>query len=146
MAIHSKRTDLSYGIVPLKKFEGSWRVLLVHHIAGHWSFPKGHPERGESAEEAAKRELEEETGLHVIKLLQKELLEEVYTFTHRGEKIYKTVRYFIALVDGKEYPQLDELFGCEWYSFDEAEKVLSFENTKKLLRKTFTILKKIQGD
>jgi len=142
MTIRSKRTDLSFGIVPLKKFEGAWRVLLVHHIAGHWSFPKGHPEEGETPEQAAQRELKEETGLHVSCMLQKEPIEEIYTFSHRGEKILKTVRYFIALVDGKEYPQLDELLGCEWYSFDEAEKTLSFENTRKLLKEAQKVLNK----
>lgn len=143
MAIRSNRTDLSFGIVPLKKFDGAWRVLLVHHIAGHWSFPKGHPEKDETPEQTAQRELEEETGLHVTQLLQKEPIEEVYTFSHRGEKIFKTVRYFIALVDGKEYPQLDELLGCEWFSFDEAHKKLSFENTRKLLSEAQEVLSKL---
>jgi bis(5'-nucleosidyl)-tetraphosphatase len=146
MSIHSKRTDLSFGIVPFKKFEGSWRVLLVHHIAGHWSFPKGHPEKEEVPVQTAQRELREETGLHVTSLLQKEPIEELYTFSHRGEKIFKTVRYFVALVDGKEYPQLDELLGCEWFSFDDALKILSFENTRKLLIQAEKVLRTVKGE
>lgn len=141
MIIKKERNDLSYGIVPLKQFEGQWRVLLVHHIAGHWSFPKGHPEEGESPKETANRELHEETGLKVVTFLSEEPLEEKYVFSHQKEKILKTVRYFIAQVDGKEYPQLDELFGCEWFSFDQAREKISFPNTEALLDQTINHIK-----
>ncbi len=141
MIIKKERKDLSYGIIPLKRFEGQWRVLLVHHIAGHWSFPKGHPEEGESPKETASRELHEETGLKVVAFLSEELLEEKYVFSYQKEKILKTVRYFIAQVDGKEYPQLDELFGCEWFSFDEAREKISFPNTEALLDQTINHIK-----
>ena len=136
MIIKKQRSDLSYGIIPLKKFEGKWRVLLVHHIAGHWSFPKGHPEEKEAPKQTADRELHEETGLKVVRFLCEDPLEEQYIFSHRKEKIVKTVRYFIAQVDGKEYPQLDEIFGCEWFSFEEAREKISFPNTEALLDQT----------
>lgn len=108
-------------------------VLLVHHIAGHWSFPKGHAEAGESERETAARELEEETGLHIEKLFDIEPLEEAYVFHHAGRRIEKKVRYFVAEVAGKEYPQLDELFGCDWFTLDDADTKLSFVNTKEIL-------------
>lgn len=126
-------SDMSYGIVPLQKRDGTWKVLLVHHIAGHWSFPKGHRERGESEIETASRELEEETGLTVEKLLDLPPVEETYIFHHAGRRIEKKVRYFVALVGGKEYPQLDELFGCDWFAFEEAREKLTFSNTRDLL-------------
>lgn len=126
-------SDISYGIVPLQKRDGVWKILLVHHIAGHWSFPKGHREEGESEVETASRELEEETGLHVDKLLDFPPLEEAYVFHHAGKRIKKKVRYFIALVSGKEYPQLDELFGCDWFTFEKAREKLTFSNTRDLL-------------
>lgn len=126
-------SDISYGIVPLQKRDGVWKVLLVHHIAGHWSFPKGHREAGESEVETASRELEEETGLYVERLLDFPPLEETYVFHHAGKRIEKKVRYFVALVSGKEYPQLDELFGCDWFAFKEAREKLTFSNTRDLL-------------
>lgn len=125
--------DMSYGVVPLQKRGGVWKILLVHHIAGHWSFPKGHREEGESEVETASRELEEETGLHVENLLDLPPLEETYIFHHAGSRIEKRVRYFVALVSGKEYPQLDELFGCDWFDFKEAREKLTFSNTRDLL-------------
>jgi len=126
-------SDMSYGIVPLQKRGGVLKVLLVHHIAGHWSFPKGHREGGESERETACRELEEETGLYVEKFLDLPPLEETYIFHHAGKRIEKKVRYFVALVSGKEYPQLDELFGCDWFEFDAAGEKLTFSNTRDLL-------------
>ncbi len=124
---------MSFGIVPLQKRHGEWMVLLVHHIAGHWSFPKGHAEEGESERATAARELEEETGLSVERFPSCPPVEEVYVFHHAGQRIEKRVRYFVALVTGKEYPQLDELFGCDWFTFDAAMERLTFVNTRELL-------------
>lgn len=138
--------DMSYGIVPLQKRRGVWRVLLVHHIAGHWSFPKGHSEQGESDVETASRELAEETGLRVETLLDMPPLEEEYVFHYAGRRIKKRVCYFVALVAGKEYPQLDELFGCDWFTIEEAKEKLTFSNTRELLDKVQKQIGGIDGN
>lgn len=59
------KREVSYGIVPLRYMEGGWQILLIRHHAGHWTFPKGHADRGESPQQTAERELREETGLAV---------------------------------------------------------------------------------
>lgn len=41
------------------------KVLLLHYSSGHWDFPKGHIEKGETELETAKREVKEETGLDI---------------------------------------------------------------------------------
>ena len=41
------------------------KVLLVRHNKGHWDFPKGHVEPGETEEQTAKREVKEETNIDV---------------------------------------------------------------------------------
>lgn len=125
--------DMSFGIIPLQKRKGVWMVLLVHHISGHWSFPKGHPEVGEDRKTTASRELKEETGLTVKSFFPMEPIDELYVFHHAGRRIEKTVQYFVAQVEGKEYPQLDELFGCDWFSFEAAHERLTFPNTQKIL-------------
>ena len=42
------------------------KILLVHHNAGHWDFPKGHIENGETEEQTAIREVKEETNIDII--------------------------------------------------------------------------------
>ncbi len=80
-------TDFSCGVIPIV-FDGSGRrYLLVQHHAGHWSFPKGHPEKGESPLSAARRELEEETGIGRVEVLKRPAFEERYVFRKRSGKV-----------------------------------------------------------
>ena len=63
--------DQSFGVVPVRDDAktGEQEFLLVQHQAGHWGFPKGHLEPGETPVQAAGRELAEETGLRRVKLV-----------------------------------------------------------------------------
>ncbi len=132
--------DFSFGIIPLKH-DGEWRVLLICHKAGtFWSFPKGHADPGEEPYLAAKRELLEETGLSVEKLLSDLPIEEAYVF--RGPKglIHKTVSYYIAKVSGVLNLQPEEVEEAEWLSFEEAQKKLTLPQAKEVLRKATEFL------
>src|SRR5438477_6118282 len=88
--------------------------LLLHHIAGHWNFPKGTMEQGETKEETAIRELFEETGLKVDLDTRFEAVSN-YSFAHReyGE-IPKTVYYFVGQTDTKEVMLSHEHTDCIW--------------------------------
>ena len=57
--------ELSSGIVVFFRSKKSIEYLLLKHIQGHWSFPKGHIEEGETLEETAIRETFEETGIAI---------------------------------------------------------------------------------
>ena len=58
--------EKSCGAIVYRKYHGNTEILLIKHInSGHWSFPKGHVEEGETEEETAKREIMEETGIDV---------------------------------------------------------------------------------
>ncbi len=64
--------DESFGIVPLRRNANAWQVFLIQHKHGrHWGFPKGHAESGEMPEDAAARELKEETNLEITAFLIK---------------------------------------------------------------------------
>lgn len=61
------KEDKSFGVIPVFKNDGGeYFFCLVKHRAGHWGFPKGHPDVDESEEETAKRELLEETGINTV--------------------------------------------------------------------------------
>ena len=64
------KREKSCGVLVLRQQEEElYVVLLRHRFGGHWSFPKGHVEAGESERQTALREVREETGLSGIKLL-----------------------------------------------------------------------------
>jgi bis(5'-nucleosidyl)-tetraphosphatase len=134
------KKEFSYGIVPLHFHENKWEVLIIQDYGGHWAFPKGHKESDESPQQAAERELKEETGLSISQFLLDLPLTETYTFTFRGEKIFKTVQYFLALVKGEIVVQEDEIKSCRWAPLKEAEIILSFKEGKNLLKQAVQFL------
>ncbi len=136
------KQEHSYGILPLRKNKksGEWEVLLVLHQKGFWAFPKGHAEPKEKHEETAKRELKEETGLSVVKLLPVEPFTEHYFFRAGGTLISKYVTYFAAEVAGDIKVQHEEIQDCQWFSLAEAKKQITFKESKAILDKFIAIM------
>ena len=92
-AIDDMKREKSCGaLVVRKNGENFDLVLLRHRFGGHWSFPKGHVEAGESERQTALREVREETGL-AIRLLDG-FRESVEYFPKPGVK--KQVVYFLG--------------------------------------------------
>lgn len=107
--------------------------LLLHYPQGHWDFPKGHIESGETEEQAALRELEEETGISDGNLIPG-FREAITYFFQRGENtIHKTVAFFLAGTKTNAVRISHEHKGFKWLSFDSAMKQLTFENARKRL-------------
>lgn len=111
--------------------------LLLQYAAGHWGFPKGHIEAGETEVDAAQREIEEETGI----LMHRQTFHFGFKDTndyafHRGrERVEKEVVLYIVET-GDEPVQLSrEHKDHAWLTFVEAEKRLSFDNTRETLRR-----------
>jgi bis(5'-nucleosidyl)-tetraphosphatase len=114
---------------------GVRRYLLIQHHAGHWGFPKGHPNAGESDEQAARRELAEETGITAVELLAQPVLREQYYFRTRSSLVRKTVTYFIGLVDDPAVtPQDEEVADYAWGTFEQTLARLSFKEGRRLLQ------------
>jgi bis(5'-nucleosidyl)-tetraphosphatase len=127
--------EASFGIIPLMQMDGIWKVLLILHKGGrHWAFPKGRSNPGETPLESAKRELKEETGLEVEKLLQDEPLSERYEFRRKSEIVIKTVQYFPALVHGEVRLQPEEIQDAKWVPLKEAVRHLTFREAKEMCR------------
>lgn len=128
------RHEHSYGIVPLKKKGDDWNVLIVQLHAGHWGFPKGHPDPHETPLETAQRELFEETGLTISKLLTDQTLEESYFFKVKGDLIHKKVTYFIAQVHGQVKIMEEEIRDYKWVPLSEAVNYVTFDQAKTICR------------
>jgi bis(5'-nucleosidyl)-tetraphosphatase len=107
-------------------------LFLRHENGGHWSFPKGHTEKGESERDTAVREIHEETGLRPHFLHG--FYERIYYLTPKGRR--KEVVYFLARVwRPRVRVQIDEISEYRWASYTEARSLLTFENTRLLLDK-----------
>jgi len=121
-------------------FHGS-QVLLLHYEAGHWGFPKGNIESGESEQQAALRELEEETGISQAALIPgfRETIE--YFYRLKGKTVHKTVIFFLAKTQQKEVKISHEHIGFKWLPQKEALKQLTFKNSRKNLEKAISFLK-----
>ena len=129
----------SAGMVVFRKTEQAREYLLLHYPHGHWDLPKGKIEKGESEQEAALRELEEETGLHATILdgFQEAVS---YIFSCEGERIKKTVYFFVAQAEAGPVTLSHEHIGYEWLSYADALKRLTFENARFLFTKAHDFL------
>lgn len=128
------RYDESFGIVPLYRVGDKWKVFLIKHKhARYWGFPKGHAENKETPQEAASRELLEETNLSIIRFLREEAFVERYTFMAEGDRVLKTVSYFMAEVSGEVSLQKNEVSRGVWLLLDEAFKKLTHQEGKTIL-------------
>ena len=103
------------------------RVLLVHRERyDDWSLPKGKLEAGETWEDAALREVWEETGLRCE-------LGEVLGSTHYAPGgSQKEVRWFRMTSDGEPHAT-DEVDEVRWATVDEARALLSYDGERGLL-------------
>jgi bis(5'-nucleosidyl)-tetraphosphatase len=138
---HTVISEISYGIVPLKRDKGEWWVLIIRHLHGSfWAFPKGHPEKGESPLETASRELKEETGLEIVKVLTENTLHESYSFYRGKRHIHKTVIYFLAEVKGEIQLMPSEVEESRWVKLNEASQHVTFPESKSICRQALTIV------
>jgi 8-oxo-dGTP pyrophosphatase MutT (NUDIX family) len=134
--------DYSFGIIPYFYRDKQAHFLLVHHNVGHWSFPKGHKEEGETDTEAALRELKEETGVAVIEVDDSHRFLEHYTWDRDGEMLDKLVTFFLGETTNDSVTILTkEIQNYEWLPYDEALQKLSYPETKQILVEAFDYLK-----
>lgn len=140
--------DESFGVVPVFEGPNGYEVLLINQISKSggehtfWVFPKGHAEGDETAPETANRELEEETGITNITLESERLFSMAYSFMHEGEKVFKTVTYFLGYcADQKTALNCpEEVSELRWCSFEDARALLTHQNTKRVLEDVITFI------
>jgi bis(5'-nucleosidyl)-tetraphosphatase len=130
--------DKSIGVILFCKFPRSIKFLILRHKKGHWSFAKGHRNKGETAVETARRELSEEAGIYDVDFLSgRFLIKENYIFNNKKNlKVRKSVDYFIARSDTKKV-KIDnrEIINYKWCTPGAAEKIITYAESRKTLRK-----------
>ena len=115
-------------------------ILFIHRI-GRWDLPKGKIEKGESLEQAALREIEEETGLKEL-ILEEFINNTFHLYTERnGEKILKTTYWFRMNYVGNKTPTPQPEEGITAVSWKNKDEIMN-----EVFPKTFNNIKLILND
>ncbi|MFA6322591.1 MAG: NUDIX domain-containing protein [Candidatus Buchananbacteria bacterium] len=127
------------GIVIFKKDGKSIKYLLLHRGGDYWTFPKGRPEGLENEIETALREVQEETGITEVKIIEGFRQQYDYDFDTQisdgvKEKIYQTAVLFLGEVGEVEVKISDEHVDYGWFDYDMAHQRLFIQNNQNVLR------------
>jgi ADP-ribose pyrophosphatase YjhB (NUDIX family) len=107
-----------------------------------WSLPKGHIEAGESAEQAAVREVAEETG--IVGRIIGRLGTIDFWFMADGRRVHKTVHHFLMRAEGGELSDEDvEVAAVAWVPLDEIAERLAYEDERALVARAPELLDRV---
>jgi 8-oxo-dGTP pyrophosphatase MutT (NUDIX family) len=115
------------GILLMTKAQGTTEFLLMKH-PDRWDLPKGHCETGESFQETAIRETEEETGIprEAIELDRGFHFDLTYPVTYKktGDQVFqKQVRYFLGYLSAKLPLDLTEHESAKWFVWEPPHQI-----------------------
>lgn len=137
--------EVSAGGLVFRRSPDGPEFLLLKYGAGHWDFPKGHVEEGETPLQASKREIHEETGIGPE--LQDYILgfkDLVSYFYRRGPTLVrKEVHFFLVEVPADVAVKLShEHLAFEWVTLAKAQERLTFKTARDLLGKASRFLER----
>ena len=142
--------EVSAGAVICRKESDGLKFLLIYSKRNSsWGLPKGHLESGETEIGAAGREIQEETGIDDLNFVAGFREEDIYeSVSNRvqfmGQTIEKHSVYFLAMTKADQIKvDPDEISDYRWLAIQEAESMLSFNSSKKIIRKAYDYLKTI---
>lgn len=125
---------VSAGGVVVRRLAGRIQVALVGNSQRDtWYLPKGGLDKGETIEQAAVREVMEETGLEVRVVGPVKAI--FYWFNARGARVHKTVHYFLMEATGGDFSRRDtENDRAAWFDLEEALSAMSYGNEADVVR------------
>ncbi len=132
---------ISAGGVVYQRGEQGIEVVLCGRLPeGLWALPKGTPEPGESLEQAAVREVQEETGLRVA--IERKVGSIRYRFTGPDGTLYdKRVQHHLMVPVAGSLAHHDREFDeVRWFLAGEALRVLSYANEREMVRRAVRLI------
>jgi 8-oxo-dGTP pyrophosphatase MutT (NUDIX family) len=140
------KREFSAGGVLVRRLRGRWVVAAIRprrHGPAVWALPKGRLDPGERGEQAALREVAEETGAHGRSLGK--LGDVRYVYTWDGERIFKVVSFFLVRYEGGRLGDIPEAFRHEvadvrWLPLEDAPGLLAYGGERAMARKALARL------
>jgi 8-oxo-dGTP pyrophosphatase MutT (NUDIX family) len=135
--------EVSAGGVIYRKHRDNIEIALIH-VRHRWGLPKGHIEEGERSNEAAIREVREETGLEGQ--VRKRLGDIRYSYRHKTAtgkpiRIYKRVYFYLLRYQKGDVRDHDhEVDEARWFPIQEALKLLRFPTERRMVQRALAVL------
>lgn len=136
------REPTAGGIVYRSNKQGGVEILLIADSKTRWTIPKGHIEEGETPRQTAEREIQEETGLKEMKML--DWLGKInFRYRRIDTLVLMTTEIFLveALGDTNKIVPQEWMKGIKWFSANEALDKIEYDDIGKLI---LLALKKIR--
>jgi 8-oxo-dGTP pyrophosphatase MutT (NUDIX family) len=153
----SAEWEISVGAAVYREADDGRRMyLLLQYLSGHFDFPKGHIEEGETEEMTLRRETEEETGIADLTVLPyRSSIRYFYRAhgseaerrrrEHRGTFVFKEVHFYPARTVTESITLSHEHRGFVWLPYAEALEKVTFDNAKRILRESEVYLKGVKA-
>ncbi len=125
----------SSGAIIFRKDKSKIHYLLLNYHPEYWGLAKGAIEPGETVEDTARREIQEETGLTDITFIEGFKVEESYFFTSKGQRVFKIVTFLLAQTMTEQIKLSWEHIGYAWLPYEEALERITYPSEKKFLQK-----------
>ncbi len=131
----------SGGVVYRRSDVGLEVVLCGREEPVRWSLAKGTPDPGETLEETALREVQEETGLEPV--IEERIRSIDYWFSNKenGVRYHKTVHFYLMKCVGGDVNLHDPEFDVvQWFPYEQALDLLAYPNESDVLREAFNLI------
>ena len=128
------RETTAGGVVFRRNKKGEVEILLTQDAKDRWTIAKGHIEPGETPRQTAEREIQEETGLKEMKVLN-HLGKTQFRYRRQNSLVLMTMHIFLvkALGDTDDLTKEEWMNGIGWFPFNKALDMVEYEGIEKLM-------------
>ena len=128
------REQTAGGVVYRHNKDGKIEILLIQDAKDRWTIPKGHIEEGETAQQAAEREIGEEAGLNKVEVLG--WLGKIhFRYRRMNTLVLMTTQIYLVKAKGDTDAIKKEewMNGIKWFEFNDALEKIEYEDIGKLM-------------
>ena len=128
------RETTAGGVVFRRDKNNQVEILLAQDTKDRWTIPKGHIEPGETPRQTAEREIQEETGLKEMDILN-HLGKTQFRYRRQNSLVLMTMHVFLVRAKGDTNKLVKEewMNGLKWFPFNEALDKIEYEGIEKLI-------------